>query len=616
MAQQTLARACQSVPQDKGALRENDCNMLSQGCTNAKRPREPATIATTCGALQSPTSRRRYSPFREPHTPGVSPEPRTPLHKKVEATASTSPVWSTESQRHTSSNLSDVTPHLRAKQEALAAALASAAADSAVVSSSSDEAPALRPHSGDRFVPSRRDTDMEIFSAPAGHQAAYSPFHNVPLAGHAEYANLLQGTLLSEKEHSVLGFKPPVALKQPSSSHYSRSATVSFQMHGNCEQRDTYRANTACHGSALRCKRLISHTPEKILDAPNLLDDYYLNLLDWGSSDILAVALGHTVYLWNSSTTKISQLCRVSEPGDYISSVKLSADGRKLAVGTNSSQVRLYDVPTLKLERVMEGHLQRVGSLAWSPTTGSVLASGSRDALVFTHDVRAPTHYQSVLACHRQEVCGLAWSGDGKQLASGGNDNLLCIWDAARAGSSASRAALGSSFLANSSPRYQLKSHCAAVKALAWHPRRPQLLASGGGTADGRICFWNSATGTLKNSVETRSQVCALVWNTDGDELVSSHGFSQNQLTLWNYPTMSKMAELTGHTSRVLHLARSPDGETVVSGAPDETLRFWKVFGGSSKHAQPPAPRRKGVAGGGGGKGSAGLQDFSAMTIR
>ena len=62
-------------------------------------------------------------------------------------------------------------------------------------------------------------------------------------------------------------------------------------------------------------------------------------------------------------------------------------------------------------------------------------------------------------------------------------------------------------------------------------------------------------------------------------ELVSSHGFSHNQLTLWKYPSMVKMAELTGHTSRVLHLAQSPDGETVVSGAADETLRFWKVFG-------------------------------------
>ena len=54
---------------------------------------------------------------------------------------------------------------------------------------------------------------------------------------------------------------------------------------------------------------------------------------------------------------------------------------------------------------------------------------------------------------------------------------------------------------------------------------------------------------------------------------------SQNQLCLWKYPSMAKVAELTGHTSRVLHLAQSPDGTTVVSAAADETLRFWRCFG-------------------------------------
>ena len=45
---------------------------------------------------------------------------------------------------------------------------------------------------------------------------------------------------------------------------------------------------------------------------------------------------------------------------------------------------------------------------------------------------------------------------------------------------------------------------------------------------------------------------------------------------------MVKVAEFTGHASRVLHLAQSPDGTTVVSGAADETLRFWKVFAETS----------------------------------
>ena len=62
------------------------------------------------------------------------------------------------------------------------------------------------------------------------------------------------------------------------------------------------------------------------------------------------------------------------------------------------------------------------------------------------------------------------------------------------------------------------------------------------------------------------------------NELVSTHGYSQNQIILWKYPTMSKIATLTGHTYRVLYLAVSPDGETIVTGAGDETLRFWKVF--------------------------------------
>jgi cell division cycle protein 20 (cofactor of APC complex) len=48
---------------------------------------------------------------------------------------------------------------------------------------------------------------------------------------------------------------------------------------------------------------------------------------------------------------------------------------------------------------------------------------------------------------------------------------------------------------------------------------------------------------------------------------------------------MAKVAELNGHSSRVLHLAQSPDGTTVVSAAADETLRFWRCFGDASAPA-------------------------------
>ena len=67
------------------------------------------------------------------------------------------------------------------------------------------------------------------------------------------------------------------------------------------------------------------------------------------------------------------------------------------------------------------------------------------------------------------------------------------------------------------------------------------------------------------------------------NELVSTHGYSENAIVVWKYPSMRKLTTLTGHNLRVLYLAMSPDGESIVTGAGDETLRFWKVFPKANK---------------------------------
>lgn len=69
-----------------------------------------------------------------------------------------------------------------------------------------------------------------------------------------------------------------------------------------------------------------------------------------------------------------------------------------------------------------------------------------------------------------------------------------------------------------------------------------------------------------------------MVFSKNVNEIVSTHGYSDNAIVVWKYPSMKKVATLTGHTLRVLYLAMSPDGENIVTGAGDETLRFWKVF--------------------------------------
>ena len=450
--------------------------------------------------------------------------------------------------------------------------------------------------------------------------------------------------------------------------------------------------------------RKIAKVPFKVLDAPALQDDFYLNLVDWAANNTLAVGLGSCVYLWSACTSKVTKLHDFGG-GDSVTSVCWAgAEGtsmagnascNQVAIGTNSGKVLIWDA--VKCEQVTElaSHSARVGTLAWN---SSLVASGSRDRSIYLQDPRirsvprsranselsaseprrpwdaavnmsdlrtvervaeefisstmresAPSRpgepegamdvddedttvnvadsdggsasidTQSTgggnggaatnrsgsdgggsgpamqgrtfsgssshrsrgclvrtLSAHKQEVCGLKWSFDGRHLASGGNDNKLLVWDSA-----GGRA---------TTPVCRFSDHTAAVKAVAWSPHQHGLLASGGGTADRHIRFWNSLNSTPLHRVDTGSQVCNLMWSTSVNEIVSTHGYSLNQIIVWKYPSMQKLVTLTGHTYRVLYLAMSPDGQTVVTGAGDETLRFWSVF---------PGPRGRGTHPGG-----------------
>ena len=73
-------------------------------------------------------------------------------------------------------------------------------------------------------------------------------------------------------------------------------------------------------------------------------------------------------------------------------------------------------------------------------------------------------------------------------------------------------------------------------------------------------------------------QVCNLSWSKNVNELVSTHGYSQNQIIVWRYPSMQKLSTLTGHTMRVLYLAVSPDGQTIVTGAAGSREAGWQTY--------------------------------------
>jgi cell division cycle protein 20 (cofactor of APC complex) len=92
-------------------------------------------------------------------------------------------------------------------------------------------------------------------------------------------------------------------------------------------------------------------TPDRILDAPDLADDYRVNLLDWGRRNVLSIALGNRICLLDVSSGSISELATVHEDDGPVTSVSWAPDGRHIAVGLASSVVQLWDSSTSRLVR-------------------------------------------------------------------------------------------------------------------------------------------------------------------------------------------------------------------------------------------------------------------------
>uniref|UniRef100_A0A8C2V860 Cell division cycle 20B n=2 Tax=Chinchilla lanigera TaxID=34839 RepID=A0A8C2V860_CHILA len=299
--------------------------------------------------------------------------------------------------------------------------------------------------------------------------------------------------------------------------------------------------------------------PEVKIHLTGLRNDYYLNILDWSFQNLVAIALGSTVYIWNGENHSEVENIDLSLTCNYISSVSWIKKGTCLAVGTSEGEVQLWDVVTKKRLRNMQGHLSVVGALSWNHC---ILSSGSRLGRVYHHDVRAAQHQVGTL-CHKQAVCALKWSPDGRLLSSGCSDGLLTIWPHD----------LGAHAQGQS---VKVISQSTAVKAIDWCPWQSKVLAIGGGMKDGCLHVLDISSGKSIQTPSTNSQICSLLWLPKTQEIATGQGAPQNDVTLWTCPTLSRSSGFLGHKGRVLHLALSPDQTRVFSAAADGTACVWK----------------------------------------
>ncbi|KAJ6145365.1 cell division cycle protein Cdc20 [Penicillium chermesinum] len=450
-------------------------------------------------------------------------------------------------------------------------------------------------NTGDRFIPNRSASEGLVTTG-----AAKPEDNQRPKTSSGEGSTVLASASAFDinaraAEDDLTSALENMGLEDNEPSSYSRPAPDSVaydRLHQSPPSPSTYVLNTTVlfrpsKSSAAQFRRRVQTAPERVLDAPGLLDDYYLNLLDWSSGNQVAIGLERNVYVWSAESGTVNCLLETS-PDTYVSSVKWSGDGAYVGVGLGTGEVQIWDVEEGSKLRSMHGHDSRVGVMGWSKHT---LSTGARSGLVFNHDVRIAQHKVAELVSHTSEVCGLEWRSDGAQLATGGNDNMVNIWDARSL----------------NAPKFTKTNHRAAVKALSWCPWQLNLLATGGGSYDRHIHFWNTTTGARTNSIDTGSQVTSLRWSNHYREIVSSSGFPDNSLSIWSYPTLVRNVEIPAHETRVLHSSLSPDGQMLATAAADESLKFWKVF--ERKAGTSASASREG------GVGSK-AQLTKAMTIR
>ena len=227
---------------------------------------------------------------------------------------------------------------------------------------------------------------------------------------------------------------------------------------------------------------------------------------------------------------------------------------------TTSGLAEVEGVPSDPHKLALEGHRDNVLAVAFSPD-GRILASGSRDRTIRLWNTDTGKRLQT-LGEHTDGVTCVAFSPDGRTLASGSWDHTIRLWD-----------------INTGEPKWVLDEHTDGIRTVAFSPDG-RTLATGG--YDHTIRLWDADTGEHKLTLKGHTDyVRSAVFSPDSRTLAS--GSYDQTLRLWDAKTGQPLQMLEGHTNGVLSVAFSPDGSTLVSGSYDGTIRLWDADAGEHK---------------------------------
>lgn len=167
----------------------------------------------------------------------------------------------------------------------------------------------------------------------------------------------------------------------------------------------------------------IEHVPSLVLDAPGIVDDFYLNIMDASFSNI-AIALGSCAYLVNLE--KCSPVRIFSSQDKILTSIRWFNSSYNISIGDSSGCLHIVEASS-NANRIIQTHCIDTDRIAATATLFDAVAAGSRDGKITLLDIRMDQALAVMHSAHTQEICGLDFSGH--YLASGSNDNKVAIWD-------------------------------------------------------------------------------------------------------------------------------------------------------------------------------------------